>query len=104
MSGVSAVSVRVVLPQQLRTLARVGREVTVSVAGAVTARAVLDALDTAYPMLRGTVRDHSGQRRPKVRLFACGEDISHDSPEAPLPEAIASGREALLIVGAISGG
>jgi sulfur-carrier protein len=97
--------IRVVLPYQLQTLAGVEREVRVCVQGAVTQRAILDALECAYPMLRGTIRDHAtGQRRPKVRVFACNEDVSHDSPDAPLPDAVASGAEPLLILGAISGG
>ena len=99
-----ASTVRVILPQQLRMLAKLEREVTVLVAGPVSPRSVIDALETAYPALRGTVRDHAGQRRPKVRLFACNEDISHNAPDAPLPDVIASGREPLLIIGAISGG
>ena len=102
MSDVS--EIRVILPQQLRTLAQLEREVRLTVDGAVTQRSVITALELAHPKLRGTVYDHSGQRRPRVRLFACNEDISHDSPDAPLPEAITSGREPLLIVGAISGG
>lgn len=97
-------SIRVILPQQLQMLARLEREVTVSLEGVVTPRSVIGALESAYPALQGTIRDHAGQRRPKVRLFACNEDISHQSPDLPLPEAIASGREALLIIGAISGG
>lgn len=97
--------IRVMLPQLLCTLANVDREVRVSVDGPVTQRSVLDALERAYPMLRGTIRDHaSGQRRPKVRIFACNEDVSHDSPDAPLPEAVASGAEPLFVLGAISGG
>ncbi|HCS26097.1 MAG TPA: hypothetical protein DIW43_01505 [Spongiibacteraceae bacterium] len=99
-----ASAVRVILPQQLRMLAKLEREVTVMVTGPVSQRSVIDALETAYPALRGTVRDHAGQRRPKVRLFACNEDISHNAPDAPLPDVIASGREPLLIIGAISGG
>ena len=100
----AAAPIRVILPYQLKTLANTDREVTVHVAGAVTQRSILDALEAAYPMLRGTIRDHAGKRRPKVRLFACNEDVSLDSPDTPLPEAIASGQEPLLIVGAISGG
>ena len=97
--------IRVVLPHQLCALAKVEREVAVRVEGPVTQRAVLDALEARYPMLRGTVRDHAtGQRRPKVRIFACNEDVSHDSPDTPLPEAVASGAEPLFILGAISGG
>lgn len=97
-------SVRVRLPHQLRSLAKVDAEVTVRVCGAVTQRSILDALEAAYPMLRGTIRDHAGRRRPKVRLFACNEDITHDSVDAPLPAAIESGVEPLFILGAISGG
>ena len=97
--------IRVELPAHLRTLAHVGREVTLEVEGQVTVRSVLDALETRYPMLRGTLRDHVTQkRRPFVRFFACSEDLSHDPPDAPLPEAVASGAEPLLIVGAIAGG
>jgi sulfur-carrier protein len=97
--------IRVELPAHLRTLARVSTEVKVEVVGEATQRRVLDALEAAYPALLGTVRDHaSGQRRPFVRFFACGEDLSHESPDAPLPEAVASGKEPLLIVGAIAGG
>src|SRR6202035_3899263 len=97
--------IRVILPQRLRTLAHVGSEVTIEVNGAITQRSVLDALETRYPMLRGTIRDHdTQQRRPFLRFFACEEDLSHESPDAPLPNAVASGREALLIVGAIAGG
>ena len=97
--------IRVVLPQHLRTLAKVGSEVTVEVSGAVTQRSVLDALEAAYPMLRGTIRDHVTQeRRPFLRFFACEEDLSHESPDAPLPEAVASGKEPFLVIGAIAGG
>ncbi len=97
--------IRVILPHQLQTLAKAEREVRVQVDGAVTQRAVLDALEAAYPGLRGTIRDgETGQRRPKVRIFACNEDVSHDPPDAPLPEAVASGAEPLFILGAISGG
>jgi len=97
--------IRIVLPYQLQTLAKVGREVRVTVAGPVTQRAVLEALERAYPALRGTIRDHAtGARRPKVRIFACNEDVSLASPDAPLPEAVASGVEPVLILGAISGG
>jgi hypothetical protein len=89
----------------LRTLGRTGGELTLDVQGAVTQRSVLDALETSYPMLCGTIRDHvTQQRRPFVRFFACGEDLSHESPDAPLPEAVASGTEPFLIVGAIAGG
>jgi hypothetical protein len=97
--------IRVVLPAHLRTLSKTGGEVQVEVAGPVTIRSVLDALEAAYPMLQGTVRDHvTGQRRPFVRFFACGEDLSHDPTDTPLPEPIASGKEPLLIIGAIAGG
>ena len=97
--------VRVVLPQHLRTLARVSGEVTLEIEGLVTQRTVLDALESRYPMLRGTVRDHvTHKRRPFVRFFACGEDLSHESPDTPLPDAIVSGNEPFLIVGAMAGG
>jgi len=97
--------IRVVLPAHLRKLARVDREVTLDVAGEATLRAILDALEARYPMLRGTIRDHvTQQRRPFVRFFACGEDLSHESPDAPLPEAVATGAEPFLLVGAIAGG
>ena len=98
-------TIRVVLPAHLRTLARVDQEVKLDVAGPVTLRAVLDALEAAYPMLRGTVRDQvTHERRAFLRFFACEQDLSHDSPEAPLPEAVASGAEPLLVVGAMAGG
>jgi hypothetical protein len=97
--------IRVVLPPHLRTLARVDGEVELEVAPPVTQRSVLDALETRYPMLRGTMRDHVTQlRRPLVRFFACGEDISHESPHAPLPDAITKGSEPFLVIGAIAGG
>src|SRR6266481_9895915 len=97
--------IRVILPQHLRTLAHVGSEVTVEVEGPVTQRSVLDAIEARYPMLRGTIRDHvTQQRRPFLRFFACEEDLSHESPDAPLPEAVVAGKEPLLIVGAIAGG
>ncbi|MGA2345758.1 MAG: MoaD/ThiS family protein [Candidatus Sulfotelmatobacter sp.] len=97
--------IRVELPQHLRTLAHVGREVELEVDGPVTQRAVLDALEARYPMLRGTIRDQvTQQRRAFLRFFACQEDLSHDPPDAPLPDAVASGKEPLLIVGAIAGG
>jgi hypothetical protein len=98
--------IRVVLPQHLRTLANLdGREVTLDVEGIVTARAILDALETQYPMLRGTIRDHvTLQRRPMLRFFACEEDLSHESPDKPLPAAVASGAEPFFIIGAIAGG
>ncbi len=97
--------IRIVLPFHLRTLAQAGAEITLEVTGAITQRSVLDALESAYPMLRGTIRDQgTQQRRPFLRFFACEEDLSHDSPDAPLPEAVASGAEPFLIVGAIAGG
>src|SRR5580658_3149028 len=97
--------IRVMLPQHLRTLAHVGVEVELSVEGPVTQRSVLDALEAAYPMLRGTIRDHATQqRRPFLRFFACEEDLSHKSPDALLPDAVASGKEPFLIIGAIAGG
>jgi molybdopterin converting factor small subunit len=97
--------IRVVLPAHLRTLAKVSGEVKLDVEGQVTQRSVLDALEACYPPLRGAIRDHvTQQRRPFVRFFACEEDLSHESPDAPLPEAIASGAEPFLIVGAIAGG
>jgi hypothetical protein len=97
--------IRVLLPQHLRTLAQVDGEVTLDLAGQVTTRSVLDALEARYPMLRGTLRDHSTlQRRPFVRFFACAEDISHESPDAPLPEAVVTGTEPFLVVGAVAGG
>ena len=97
--------IRVVLPPHLRTLARVDGELALEVGGTVTLASVLDALEARYPMLRGTVRDHATRRRrPLVRFFACNADLSHESPDAPLPEAVASGAEPLIIVGAIAGG
>jgi molybdopterin synthase sulfur carrier subunit len=97
--------IRVVLPQHLRTLARVGEEVTVSVEGPVTQRSVLDALEARYPVLRGTIRGHTDQRRrPFVRFYACEQDLSHDPPDEPLPAEVASGTEPLLVVGAMAGG
>ncbi|MGE5850190.1 MAG: MoaD/ThiS family protein [Candidatus Methylomirabilota bacterium] len=97
--------IRVVLPQHLRKLARVGAEVQLDVAGPVTQRAVLDALEARYPMLRGTIRDHvTHQRRPFLRFFACELDLSHEPPDAPLPDAVATGVEPFLVVGAIAGG
>jgi sulfur-carrier protein len=98
-------TVRVVLPAHLRTLARVGGEVKIDVDAPVTQRRVLDALEAAYPMLHGTIRHHAtGKRRAFLRLFACEEDLSHESPDAPLPDAVAGGHEPLLIVGAMAGG
>jgi sulfur-carrier protein len=97
--------IRVLLPAHLRTLARVNDEVQVHVEHHVTQRAVLDALEASYPMLRGTIRDHvTQQRRPFVRFFACEQDLSHDLPDAPLPDAVASGKEPFLVVGAMAGG
>ena len=97
--------IRVVLPAHLRKLARVDGEVKLDVAGAVTQRAVLDALETRYPMLRGTIRDHVTQRRrPFVRFFACEQDVSQEPADAPLPDAVATGAEPFLVVGAMAGG
>jgi hypothetical protein len=97
--------IRVELPQHLRTLAHVGREVQIEVESPVTLRAVLDALEARYPMLRGTIRDHETlQRRAFLRFFACEEDLSHESPDFVLPDAIISGKEPFLIIGAIAGG
>jgi hypothetical protein len=97
--------IRVVLPPHLRGLARIAGEVELDIAGPVTQRSVLDALEASYPMLSGTIRDHvTQQRRPFLRFFACGEDLSHELPDAPLPDAITSGTEPLLIIGAIAGG
>ena len=97
--------IRVVMPAHLRTLAGVKGDVTVEVEGEVTRRTILDALETQYPMLRGTIREHvSGERRPFLRFFACGEDITHQSPDTPLPQQIASGTEPFYVIGAIAGG
>ncbi|HJU06828.1 MAG TPA: MoaD/ThiS family protein [Nitrospiraceae bacterium] len=97
--------IRVVLPAHLRTLARVQGEVTLDVDGQATLRSVLDALEARYPMLRGTIRDHTTQRRrPFIRFFACEQDLSHESPDAPLPDAVTTGTEPFLIVGAMAGG
>jgi len=97
--------IRVVLPHHLRTLARVDSEVQLELNGTITSKAILDGLEAKYPVLRGTIRDHvSQQRRPLVRFFACGEDISHESADAPLPDAIAKGAEPFFIMGAIAGG
>jgi hypothetical protein len=97
--------IRVELPAHLRTLARVNREVQLEVEGVATQRSVLDALEVRYPMLRGAIRDHvTQQRRPFLRFFACQEDLSHEPPDAPLPDQVASGEEPLLIIGAIAGG
>lgn len=97
--------IRVVLPAHLRTLAHVGFEVQLNVDGPVTQRTVLDALEARYPMLQGTIRDHTTlQRRPFLRFFACEEDLSHESPDTLLPEAVATGKEPFLVIGAIAGG
>jgi sulfur-carrier protein len=97
--------IRVVLPAHLRTLARVGGEVELEVAGQVTQRSVLDALEVRYPVLRGTIRDHDGgRRRAFIRFFACEQDLSHEQPDEPLPAAVAAGAEPFLIVGAMAGG
>jgi hypothetical protein len=94
-----------VLPTHLRVLANVEREVTLDVGGAVTQRSILDALEKRYPMLRGTIREHGTlQRRPLVRFFACEEDLSHESPDAPVPDKVATGQEPFFIIGAIAGG
>lgn len=97
--------IRVILPHHLRTLARVGGEVTLEVEGIVTQRSILDALEVRYPVLRGTIRDHvTQQRRPFLRFFACKEDLSHEPPDAPLPDAVAVGAEPFKVIGAIAGG
>ena len=97
--------IRVELPQHLRTLAQVGREIQLEVPPPITQRSVLDALEARYPVLRGTIRDHvTQQRRPFLRFFACEEDLSHQSPDATLPDSVASGSEPFLIIGAIAGG
>jgi molybdopterin synthase sulfur carrier subunit len=97
--------IRVILPPHLRTLAHVGSELTLAVEPPVTQRSVLDALEARYPMLRGAIRDHvTLQRRPFLRFFACEEDLSHEPPDAPLPDAVASGKEPFLVIGAIAGG
>jgi sulfur-carrier protein len=97
--------IRVELPQHLRTLAHVGREVELEVEGPVTQRSVLDALEARYPMLRGTIREHDTlKRRAFLRFFACQQDLSHDPADSPLPESVASGKEPFLIIGAIAGG
>lgn len=98
-------TVRVTIPVHLQTLARVDGELRVEVPGEVTVSTVLDAVEAAYPMLRGTIRNHNSEkRRPFIRFFACGQDLSHDSPDRPLPEEVASGRDPLCVIGAISGG
>jgi hypothetical protein len=97
--------IRVTLPAHLRTLADVGAEVTLDVAAPVTQRTILDALERRYPVLQGTIRDHvTRQRRPFLRFFACEEDLSHESPDAPVPPAVVAGREAFCVIGAIAGG
>jgi sulfur-carrier protein len=97
--------IRVFLPSQLQMLARVGREVQLEVEGPVTQASVLDALEASYPMLRGTIRDQvTGQRRPFVRFFACQQDLSHDPPDTPLPDPVATGAEPLMVIGAMAGG
>jgi len=98
-------TIRVELPAHLRTLARLGSEVSVDVAGSVTQRSVLDALEAAYPVLRGTIRDHGTlKRRPFLRFFACEQDLSHEPPDAPLPEPVMRGTEPFLVIGALAGG
>lgn len=97
--------IKVVLPPHLKTLAKIGGDVDLEVSGTVTQRAILDALEARYPMLCGTIRDHGTlQRRPFLRFFACEADLTHESPDAPVPEAVASGKEPYFIVGAIAGG
>ena len=97
--------IRVVLPQHLRTLAKVGDEVQVDVEGRATTRAILDALEARYPVLQGTIRDHvTLKRRPYLRFFACEEDLSHDSPDTPLPQSVAEGKEPFMVIGAMAGG
>ena len=97
--------IRVELPQHLRTLAHIDGEVTLEVEGAVTQRSILDALEARYPVLRGTIREHvTLERRPFIRFFACSEDLSHESPDAPLPDAVATGKEPFMVIGAIAGG
>jgi molybdopterin synthase sulfur carrier subunit len=97
--------IRVMLPQHLRTLAHVGSEVELSVEGQATVGSVLDAIEARYPMLRGTIRDQiTQQRRPFLRFFACEEDLSHEPPDTPLPDAVVSGKEPFIVIGAIAGG
>ena len=97
--------IRVILPAHLRTLAHIDGEVKLEIEGQATQRSVLDALEARYPMLRGTIRDHvTRERRPFLRFFACEQDLSHEAPDAPLPEAVATGAEPLLVIGAIAGG
>src|SRR5512142_1779324 len=103
--GANAGMIHVILPSHLRTLAHLSGDVVLEVDGQVTQRSVLDALEARYPELRGTIRDHvTQQRRPFLRFFACEQDLSHEAPDAPLPEAVANGAEPLIIVGAVAGG
>ena len=103
--GFNAHMIRVVLPPHLRTLAQVRGDVELEVQGPATQRSILDALEARYPMLRGTIRDHvTQQRRPFLRFFACEQDLSHEPPDAPLPDAVASGAEPFIVIGAIAGG
>jgi hypothetical protein len=105
MTAVPSGKIRIILPPHLRGLAHISGELQLEVAGTPTVRSVLDALEATYPMLQGTIRDHVTQkRRPFLRFFACEEDLSHESPDAPLPDAVISGKEPLLILGAIAGG
>ena len=100
-----SIMIRLILPPHLRTLAQVRGDVELEVAVPVTQRSILDALETRYPMLRGTIRDHGTlQHRPFLRFFACEQDLTHESPDAPLPEAVASGKEPFIVLGAIAGG
>jgi sulfur-carrier protein len=104
-TGILVKMIQVILPPHLRTLAQVRGDVELKVASPVTVRSVLDALEVRYPALRGTIRDHvTQQRRPFLRFFACEEDLSHESPDTPLPDAVSSGKEPLVILGAIAGG
>ena len=101
----NSTAIRIILPQHLRTLARVGSELQIEVGAPATQRSVLDALELRYPMLRGTIRDQgTQQRRPFLRFFACEQDLSHEAPDAPLPDSVVSGSEPLIILGAIAGG
>ncbi len=105
MNSLDVHNIRVVLPFHLRNLAHVGSEITLEVEAPVTQRSVLDALEARYPMLRGAIREHGTlQRRAFLRFFACEEDLSHEPPDAPLPEAVASGKEPFIVIGAIAGG
>jgi sulfur-carrier protein len=102
---VTSIMIRVILPFHLRNLAHLGSEVTLEVEGPITQRSVLDTLEARYPMLRGTIRDQvTQQRRPFLRFFACEEDLSHESPDKPLPDAVVSGKEPFIVIGAIAGG